>query len=201
MINVSRLSAALVLGLAACGAPSGNGNGTGIASCKGRAYAEIGGPVSLVNQDGEAVTEADFKGQPSMIYFGFAYCPDICPATLATLERAYRRLPEGTKPPRTILISVDPERDTPDILKSYISSPGFPDDIVGLTGTDAQIRAAADAFFTDYTRVELPDSAAGYTMDHQSIVYLMDETWSLQTFFTHDSTDASIASCLEEQLG
>ena len=198
MIKPIFLLCALGLGLAACSpAPEP----TASDACLGRAYEEIGGPISLINQDGVAVTEEDFKGRPSLVYFGFAYCPDVCPATLSMLERAFRRLPEDISPPRTILISVDPERDTPDALKSYISYDAFPDDIVGLTGTEDQIRAAADEFLTDYSRVELPDSEAGYTMDHQSIVFLMDETWTLKTFFTHLSTDEDIASCLEAQLG
>lgn len=189
---------ALCLGLlTACG-PSETGPVD--ASCSTRAYASIGGPISLINQDGERVSEADFKGKASLIYFGFTYCPDICPTSLVTINRAIRRLPENIEAPRTILITVDPERDTPEQLKSYISSNAFPEDIVGLTGSEDEIRSAADNFFTDYSRIELPESEAGYTMDHQSIIYLMDEDWTLKTFFTHETDDASMANCLAKQL-
>ena len=188
--------------LAGCGsgerAPSAGGAEAG---CMTRAYGEIGGPVSLIDQTGLRVTEADFKGRPSMVYFGFTYCPDICPMTLVTLNEAYERLPEEIEPPRTILISVDPERDTPEAMKAYIETPAFPDDIVGLTGSPADIRAAADAFSADYQRVETPESLADYTMDHTSILYLMDADWQLKTFFTHQDDAESIATCLAEHLG
>jgi protein SCO1/2 len=187
--------------LAACGsgesAPSAGGAQAG---CMTRAYGEIGGPVALTDQTGLRVTQEDFTGRPSMVYFGFTYCPDICPMTLVTLSEAYERLPEGVDPPRTILISVDPERDTPEAMKEYIATPAFPDDIVGLTGSPSDIRKAADAFSADYQRVETPESLADYTMDHTSILYLMDENWELKTFFTHQDDPESIATCLAEHL-
>lgn len=169
-------------------------------NCTSRAFANIGGPISLVNQDGERVTEADYKGAPSLVYFGFTYCPDVCPASLVTINRALQRLPDGIEAPRTILITVDPERDTPEALKSYISSNSFPENIVGLTGTADEIREAANIFATDYSRIELPESEAGYTMDHLSLTYLMDENWSLKTFFTHDTDDQTMAACLAKHL-
>ncbi len=193
----------LSLSLMACGSGGGSPEpsaGGANAGCMTRAYAEIGGPVTLVDQTGKAVTEADFKGRASMVYFGFTYCPDICPMTLVTLEQAYERLPEGVAPPRTILITVDPERDTPQAMAQYISTEAFPDDIVGLTGSPEAIRAAADAFKADYARVEAPESLAEYTMDHTSILYLMDENWQLKSFFTHQDTAESISACLAEHL-
>jgi len=189
--------------LAACSAeaPPPPTAGGAVAGCATRAFAEIGGPIALIDQTGREVTEADFKGAPSLVYFGFTYCPDICPGTLVTVDRALKRLPEGITPPRTILISIDPERDTPDALAAYISTNAFPDDIVGLTGSAEAVKAAADAFKTGYTRVDDPDSLAEYTMDHTSILYLMDEDWQLKTFFTHDATPQSIGDCLAEHLG
>ena len=141
--NFVLLISGLMLG--ACGqadAPTSQNSAGGAAGgCHTRAFAEIGGPISMIDTSGASVTEADFKGRPSLVYFGFTYCPDICPATLVTVERALRRLPEDTPPPRTILISVDPERDTPESMKSYISTKVFPDDIVGLTGSPEQVKA------------------------------------------------------------
>lgn len=203
MRNLSRLSAFALLAVAACGqnAPAERTGLSADASCSSRAYAEIGGPIALIDQDGNAVTEADFKGRPSLVYFGFTYCPDVCPAALVTMERAYSLLPEGVTPPRTILISVDPERDTPDQLKSYIATNAFPDDIVGLTGSEEAVRAASDAFKAGYNRVDDPSSAAGYTMDHTSIMYLMDADWQLMTFFTHEASPEGIAGCLADLLG
>ena len=174
--------------------------GGGAAGCMSRAYPNIGGPISLVNQDGEPVTEETYKGHPTLIYFGFTYCPDVCPMTLVTVKRAYDRLPEGVEPPQTLLISIDPERDTPEQLQKYVSTAAFPDNLQGLTGTPEQVRTAADAFLADYSRIEQPDSEGEYSMDHTSLLYLMDEDWQLKTFFTHEDTDETIASCLAEQL-
>ena len=190
--------------LAACSgasdAPNAADAGGAAASCASRAYDNIGGPLSLVNQDGEAVTEETFKGGHSLVYFGFTHCPDVCPAALVTIERALQRLPEDITPPKTVLISIDPERDTPEALASYIETPVFPDDIVALTGSLEAITAAADGFKTGFTRIDTPDSLAEYTMDHTSILYLMDENWSLKTFFTHEATAEQIADCLSEYL-
>lgn len=171
------------------------------ASCLGRAYPEIGGPISLVSSTGARVTEADFKGRPTLVYFGFTYCPDVCPMTLTTVAAAYRNLPEGMETPQTLLISVDPERDTPEALATYVANKAFPAGMLGLTGTDAEIRAAADAFKADYSKVEQPDSLAEYTMDHTSLLYLMDEDWKLKTFFTHQDTPDTIAECLQQVAG
>lgn len=171
------------------------------ADCLSRAYPEIGGPISLVSSTGARVTEADFKGKSALIYFGFTYCPDVCPLTLQTVAAAYKKLPEGIEHPQTLLITVDPERDTPEALATYLSSKAFPEGTLGLTGTEAEIRAAADAFKADYARIDQPDSLAGYTMDHTSLLYLMDENWQLKTFFTHQDTPDTIAACLQKVAG
>lgn len=192
--------------LAACGGPSdapasGSAKGaiSGMSSgCTTRAYPEIGGPISLIDHTGARVTEENYKGAPTVIYFGFTYCPDVCPAALSTLGAAYRRLPEGEVIPQTLLISVDPERDTPEALASYVATPAFPPGLVGLTGSEAEIRAAADAFKADYARIEQPESLAEYTMDHTNLIYVMDEEWQLKTFFTHDDTPETISACLAE---
>ncbi len=187
-----------VLALTACGAPTGSDVP---ANCVTRAYDSIGGPISLIAHTGERVTEETFKGKPTLIYFGFTYCPDICPGTLVAVKNAYDRLPEGVEPPQTLLITVDPQRDTPEALSAYVDTAAFPDNLIGLTGTDAEIRAAATAFAADYGRIETPESLAEYTMDHTSILYLMDEEWSLATFFSESTLDPTdMAACLAQHL-
>lgn len=171
------------------------------ATCAAKAFTEIGGPVSLIDSTGTAVTEADFAGANSLVYFGFTYCPDVCPAALVTIDRALKRLPETVTPPRTIMISIDPERDTPEAMADYIATPAFPDDIVGLTGSLEAIKTVADGFKTGFIRVDDPASSAGYSVDHTSIIYLMDENWELKTFFTHAVTAEELATCLETHLG
>ena len=171
------------------------------ADCTSRAYPNIGGPISLTAHTGERVTQDTFKGRYSLIYFGFTYCPDVCPMTLSTVARAYDMLPESVTPPQTLLISIDPERDTPEALATYVTTKVFPDNLIGLTGTASEVRAAADAFVSDYTRIEQPDSMAEYTMDHTSLLYLMDENWQLKSFFTHEDTAETISDCLKQVLG
>ena len=189
--------------LAACG-PSSQGPTAGgaQAGCLTRAYDTIGGPISLVSHTGERVTEATYKGAPTLIYFGFTFCPDICPGTLVAVKRAYDALPEGVEAPQTLLITVDPERDTPEALAQYVSTAAFPDNLVGLTGTADEIAAAAEAFIAQYERIETPDSLAEYTMDHTSLLYLMDENWQLKTFFAEADADPEyIAQCLAQHIG
>ena len=189
--------------LAACSAeqPPQTTAGGAVASCTTRAYEEIGGPFTLTNHLGETVTEEDFMGRPTLIYFGFTYCPDVCPSTLVGIANAYKRLPEGVEPPQTLLISIDPERDTPEQLAKYVSNNAFPDGLVGLTGTPEQIKAVADEFIVGYDRVDTPDSLADYTMDHTSLLYLMGPDWKLETFFAEAHTNPDdMAVCLGQLL-
>lgn len=208
MIQTLMLSAA-ALGLAAC--DSGNDTASGkptataggaTASCTTRAYEEIGGPFELTNHLGERVTEQDYMGKPTLIYFGFTFCPDVCPSTLVSIANAYKKLPEGVEPPQTLLISIDPERDTPEQLATYVASNAFPEGLVGLTGSEQDIKKAADEFIVGYNRVETPDSLADYTMDHTSLLYLMGEDWKLKTFFAETNTNPDeMAACLATLLG
>lgn len=191
------------LALAACNpsttSPSAGGAQAG---CMTRAYDTIGGPISLISHTGERVTEETYKGAPTLIYFGFTYCPDICPGTLVALNRAYEALPDDITPPQTLLITVDPERDTPEALAAYVSTAAFPDNLVGLTGSEEEIAAAAEAFIAQYERIETPDSLAEYTMDHTSLLYLMDENWELKTFFAEADADPDyVAQCLVQHIG
>ncbi|MFN3213964.1 MAG: SCO family protein [Henriciella sp.] len=191
------------LALAACNPSSSTPSAGGAAAgCMTRAYDTIGGPISLISHTGERVTEETYKGAPTLIYFGFTFCPDICPGTLVALNRAYDALPDNIEPPQTLLITVDPERDTPEALAEYVSTAAFPDNLVGLTGTQEEIAAAADAFIAQYERIETPDSLAEYTMDHTSLLYLMDENWELKTFFAEaDANPDYVAECLVQHIG
>lgn len=206
MVRTALLAASALITLGACseGAPASVGaapiavTGGAQSGCTSRAYPQIGGPISLTDHTGRRVTEADFKGKPTVVYFGFTYCPDVCPAALGTLGAAYRILPEDGVRPQTLLITVDPERDTPEALALYTSSSSFPPGLLGLTGTDAEIRAAADAFKADYARVDQPESLTEYTTDHTGLIYIMDEDWQLKTFFTHEDTPETISACLAE---
>ena len=195
--------AVTTLALAACGSqsPEQPRAGGAQAGCMTRAYDNIGGPISLVSHTGEAVTEENFKGRPTLIYFGFTYCPDICPGTLVAVKNAYDRLPDGIAPPQTVLITVDPERDTPEQLAIYVDNAAFPDNLVGLTGTPEQVREAADVFLADFSKIALEGSRSEYTMDHTSLLYLMGSDWTLKTFFAESAHDPeAMAECLAQHL-
>lgn len=183
--------------LSAC-SPSGGAVQASAASpaCTNRSSDMIGGPFSLTSADGRQVTEQDFKGRKALVFFGYTYCPDICPITLFNVGKALQNLP-ADKRPATVFISVDPERDTPEKLAQYIRSNGFPEDITGLTGPVEALAAVNEAFATTFARGDADASAGGYLVSHSSILYLMDETWKLQTFFMQDDSPAAIAACLK----
>jgi len=163
--------------------------------------AQIGGPFTLVNHEGETVTQADFEGRPMLIYFGFTYCPDICPTSLQVMAAALDRLPEEDRAEfQSLLISVDPERDTPASLAQYVNSPAFPENLIGLTGTEDQIRNAARAYRVYYRRVEDDGTLAEYTMDHSSLIYLMGRGGEFIEVFPHQATPAQISSRLQQFL-
>jgi protein SCO1 len=131
---------------------------------------DVGGPFKLIDHNGRMVTEADFKGRPFLVFFGFTHCPDVCPTALFEMSETFRRLGADAEKARALFISVDPERDTPEKLKQYLSS--FDPRIVGLTGTPADIAAATKAYKAYAKKVPL--ERGEYTMDHSAIVYLMD---------------------------
>lgn len=165
-------------------------------NCGNRSSNAIGGPFRLTANDGSPTTEESFKGHKSLVFFGFTHCPDVCPTTMYTLGKAISLLPPGKKVPRTVFISVDPARDTPEALSQYIRSNGFPQDVIGLTGTLDELQQVADGFKTTFSRDEETDGATGYLVSHSSILYLMDENWKLQTYFTPGESAEAIASCL-----
>ena len=130
----------------------------------------IGAPFRLMGPDGKSVSDADLKGDVVVMFFGFTHCPDVCPTTLFEVSELFRKLGDGAKV-RGVFVSVDPERDTPEILKDYLSS--FDKRIIGLSGD----RAALDPMLKAYRVYARKNPAANgeYSMDHSAIVYLMDK--------------------------
>ena len=133
--------------------------------------ATIGGPFKLTDQNGQTVSEQDFKGHPFLVFFGFTHCPDVCPTTLFEVSEILRSLGPDADRTRAVFITVDPERDTPAVMKDYLSS--FDPHLSGLTGDPAAVAAVAKAYRVYYKKVPLDQG--GYTMDHTAIVYLMDK--------------------------
>jgi protein SCO1/2 len=131
----------------------------------------IGGPFQLVDQNSQPVTDQDLKGKPFLVFFGFTHCPDICPTTLFDVSEILRAL--GTDADRTaaVFITVDPERDTPAVMKDYLGS--FDPHLRGLTGDPVKI-AEAEKTYRVYAK-KVPTDGGDYTMDHTALVYLMDK--------------------------
>jgi len=147
-----------------------DGAATGSQAVSSTGQPSVGGPFNLVDQDGRPVDQTMLDGKWTLVFFGFTWCPDYCPTTLAALKATQERLGDRADNLQIVFISVDPERDQPSVLKDYLSSDGFPEGVIGLTGTPAQIRAAADAYRAYYQKV---GEGEGYTMDHSLTVYLM----------------------------
>lgn len=135
------------------------------------AASAIGGPFHLTAENGARVDEGVLKGKWSAVYFGYTFCPDVCPTTLAALAQAIGDLGVRARKVQVIFITVDPERDTPRQLRDYLSSPSFPRGTVGLTGSAADIRTVAAEYHVYYSR---RGQGADYSVDHTSVVYLMD---------------------------
>ncbi len=133
--------------------------------------AAVGGPFRLVDQNARAVNEEVLKGKWSAVFFGYTYCPDVCPATLTALKVAKDRLGPKAKDLQVVLVTIDPERDTPAQLRTYLASEAFPRPILGLTGTPEQIAAVAKAYKVYYKK---NGTGPDYLMDHASAVYLID---------------------------
>jgi protein SCO1/2 len=160
----------------------------------------IGGPISLQDARNQTVTQADFAGEPAVVYFGFTHCPDVCPTTMYQLAEALK-LPGGHDV-QPILISVDPERDTPDVLNTYVHTDGFPDGLQGLTGSEAQVQAAAEAFKVVRQRAPIDGAPADvYNVDHTSFLYVMDGNWQTRAVLpTQGRSPADIAACIDAGL-
>jgi protein SCO1/2 len=158
----------------------------------------IGGSFSLVDQNGRTVTSDSLKGKPTLIYFGYTYCPDVCPTSLLLMENAIDQLgPDAAKKVNLVFITIDPERDTPQLLKGYVEN--FGPTFIGLTGTPQQIADAARVYRVYYQKVPGKDGGP-YTMDHSSIVYVLDRNGRFVTHFTHEAKAEAIAAAIKKLL-
>jgi protein SCO1/2 len=152
--------------------------------------AAIGGPFKLTDQNGKEVTDQNLKGRPFLVFFGFTHCPDVCPTTLFEVSEIMRALGPDADRVGALFMTVDPERDTPSIMKDYLSS--FDPHLTGLTGDPAAVAAAGKAYRVYYKKVPLDQG--GYTMDHTAIVYLMDKDGRfVSPFSLKRSADAAAA--------
>jgi protein SCO1 len=156
----------------------------------------IGGAFTLTDNTGKRVTDQDFRGKYTLVFFGFTSCPDICPAGLQLIAGALEKL--GTKAQRItpIFISVDPQRDTPEKLAAYVKN--FDTRLVGLTGTPEEIAAVAKAYKVYYAKVPSKERPDDYTMDHTSIIYVTDPKGEFVTHFTPLTSVDDMAATLDK---
>lgn len=160
----------------------------------GEGTALVGGPFKLQGPDGRVVTDADMKGAPFLVYFGYTNCPDVCPTTLAQISDVLAKLPG--KPIRALFITIDPERDSAASLKDYVAS--FDPRIIGLSG-DVDAIAKVEKAYRVYARKGPPENG-GYGMDHSSIVYLMDAKGKFVEAFNLERKPEESAKELEGYL-
>ncbi|MBS1002014.1 SCO family protein [Acetobacter persici] len=159
-------------------------------------HTQIGGPYTLVNGHGQTVSQADFEGHYTLLYFGYTHCVDICPLTLATVSSALDELGKRGESIIPVFISVDPERDTPKVLQDYVER--FSPRIVGLTGSETQLQPVMKAFHVAARR-HAPNGS-GYLVDHSSLLYLMDGHNHLVGMIPVDASAHQIASELRRLL-
>lgn len=157
----------------------------------------LGGPFTLVDHTGRTVTERDFAGKPMLIYFGFTYCPDVCPTELGTIAAALDAMGPAGERVTPVFITVDPERDTPEAMADYVTR--FHPRMVGLTGSAEQVAQAARAYRVYFAKVQPRDSTT-YLMDHSSFIYFVGPDGRVRSLFRPESTPEAIASAVGAQL-
>lgn len=159
----------------------------------------VGGPISLTDVNGAPVTQADFSSGPAVIYFGYSHCPENCQAGLVALGRALES-PEG-RDIQSILITVDPERDTGMVLREYVRSAGFPIGLTALNGAPDQVKAAADTFEFAYQKLPNAADPASYNIELTPFLYVVDEQWRVRARLPAEGASAeTIAACLSAAL-
>jgi protein SCO1/2 len=156
----------------------------------------IGGPFSLVDQNGQTVTDKDLRGRPFLVFFGFTHCPDVCPTALFEISEVLGKLGPDAQKVSALFVTIDPERDTPAQMKEYLSS--FNPRLVGLTGDPAAIAAVAREYRVYVKKVPLDNGE--YTMDHTALVYLMDKDGSFVAPFNLKRSAEDAAADLRRHL-
>lgn len=165
---------------------------------QGSGTALVGGPFALVDQDGRRVTEKDFLGKYMLVFFGYTFCPDVCPTELQVMAAALDQMGPAAERIQPVFVSIDPERDTPEVMKAYVGN--FGPRLVGLTGTPAEVAAMAKAYRVYFAKAGNSGSSTDYLMDHSSIIYLMGPDGSFVKHMPYTTDAAKLASELTETL-
>lgn len=165
---------------------------------QGTGVALVGGPFSLTDQNGKRVTEKDFLGRYALVFFGYTYCPDICPTELQVMMAALDQLGPEAAQIQPVFVSIDPERDTPAVLKAYVEN--FGPSLMGLTGTAEEVAAMAKAYRVYYAKAGDAPSGTDYLMDHSSIIYLMGPDGRFVKHVPYTTDAAKLAQALKDAL-
>jgi protein SCO1/2 len=158
----------------------------------------IGGPFTLEDGSGKPVTDKDFRGRYILVYFGYTFCPDVCPTTLNAVADALDKLGPAASRIQPLFITVDPKRDTPAVVKQYAAA--FGPSIEGLTGTPDQIAAVAKEYRVYYAEHRTGPGPNDYSMDHSSVLYLMSPTGSFIAPVRADESGDEIAANLKKLM-
>jgi len=187
-----------VLALAAILVVIGIAIGARLMVWSGDGHAAIGGPFTLTDHNGKSVTEKTFAGRWMLIYFGYTYCPDVCPTALGVVSVALDGLSPAERGKLVpLFITVDPDRDRPEVMKDYVTA--FAPDMIGLIGTAEQTNAAKKAFKV-YAEKAKGGDQENYTVDHSSILYLMGPDGKFVQHFPHGTTAQDLLAGLKKHL-
>jgi len=162
----------------------------------GRVSSSVGGPYELVGDNGKPISNATFKGKPYLIYFGYTHCPDVCPTTLFEISQVMKALGKDADRAAALFITVDPERDTPAVMKDYLAN--FDPHLVGATG-DLKTIEKVEREFRVYAK-KAPEKNGDYSMNHSSVIYLMDKQGRFVAPFNLKRKPAEAAAALRKYL-
>lgn len=192
-LAVALLCLAAAIGAAAMlrwhGGPGSTAGGTGTAL--------VGGPFTLTDHTGKTVKDSDFRGKYLLVFFGFTFCPDVCPTELQVMAAALDQLGPEADAISPLFITIDPDRDTPDVMKAYVEN--FSPRLTGLTGTQEQIATVAKAYRVYYAKAG-KTGTPDYTMDHSTIIYLMAKDGSFLKHFTYTTDAKALAEGIREAM-
>ena len=196
MLKLARLATALALTGLAAGLPACSKQAATAASTQASVDGP-GGPFTLVNQDGKPVDQSVLNGKWSVVFFGYTFCPDVCPTTLTTLGQTMTLLGPQANDVQVVFVSIDPARDTPAALKTYLTSRVFPKNIMGLTGTPAQIAQVAKGYKVYYQK---EGTGSTYSMDHSTALYVMGPDGQFRTVIADGLTPQQDAQQLTSAM-
>ena len=192
-MRFSAVAAAILLGVSAAVAQQSERSAAELMDTVMWSREPVGGPLALIDHHGRPRTEADFRGKLMLVYFGFTYCPDICPTDLQNIGLALDALGPAGDAVQPLFVTVDPERDTAEHLAGYVAL--FHPSLIGLTGDATAIRDAAKAYKVYYAKVPRADGS-DYTVDHSAFIYLMDREGRYLGFFPPGTPSARMADAI-----